>query len=195
MPKRVLQGTVVSDKQAKTVVVRVERRFTHPVLKKTVRRSKHYHAHDEANDLNVGEQKALANHVRSAKTDREAQEIVERELAAVDEILAQIQLGEIKDLKSQGLENADAADLGEYVASRQSPSMAAFRFRSGDAKAPRSLSVDVARYAQQAVLMANIEEARYRVLLSKEGKTLVQALYAIRNNQRNFLKVTLPQGA
>ena len=38
MPKRVLQGTVVSDKQAKTVVVRVERRFTHPVLKKTVRR-------------------------------------------------------------------------------------------------------------------------------------------------------------
>ena len=45
------------------------------------------------------------------------------------------------------------------------------------------------------MLMANVEEARYRVLLSKEGKTLVQALYAIRNNQRNFLKVTLPQGA
>ena len=65
----------------------------------------------------------------------------------------------------------------------------------GDAKALRSLSVDVARYAQQAVLMANVEEARYRVLLSKEGKTLVQALYAIRNNQRNFLKVTLPAGA
>jgi hypothetical protein len=103
--------------------------------------------------------------------------------------------GEIKDLKSQGLENADAADLGEYVAARQSPSMAAFRFRSGDAKATRSLSVEVARYAQQAVLMANVEEARYRVLLSKEGKTLVQALYAIRNNQRNFLKVTLPSGA
>ena len=103
--------------------------------------------------------------------------------------------GEIKDLKSQGLENADAAELGEYVAARQSPSMAAFRFRSGDAKALRSLSVEVARYAQQAVLMANVEEARYRVLLSKEGKTLVQALYAIRNNQRNFLKVTLPAGA
>ena len=47
MPKRMLQGTVVSDKKDKTVVVKVERRFTHPVLKKTVRRSKKYHAHDE----------------------------------------------------------------------------------------------------------------------------------------------------
>ncbi|HYL95066.1 MAG TPA: hypothetical protein VET69_04595, partial [Terriglobales bacterium] len=96
--------------------------------------------------------------------------------------------GEIKDLKSQGLENADATELGDYVAGRQSPSMVAFRFRSGDAKAARSLAVDVARYAQQAVLMANVEEARYRVLLSKEGKTLVEAQYAIRNNSRNFLK-------
>jgi hypothetical protein len=103
--------------------------------------------------------------------------------------------GEIKDLKSQGLESADATELGEYVASRQSPSMAAFRVRSGDAKTARSLTVDVARYAQQAVLMANVEEARYRVLLSKEGKMLVEAQYAIRNNQRNFLKVTLPSGA
>ncbi|MGC2694831.1 MAG: hypothetical protein WA738_03490 [Candidatus Angelobacter sp.] len=103
--------------------------------------------------------------------------------------------GEIKDLKSQGLESADANELGDYVAARQSPSMVAFRFRSGDAKVPRSLAVDIARYAQQAVLMANVEEARYRVLLSKEGKMLVQAQYAIRNNQRNFLKVTLPQGA
>jgi hypothetical protein len=103
--------------------------------------------------------------------------------------------GEIKDLKSQGLENADATDLGDYVAGRQSPSMVAFRFRSGDAKASRSLAVDVARYAQQAVLMANVEEARYRVLLSKEGKTLVEAQYAIRNNSRNFLKITLPSGA
>jgi len=103
--------------------------------------------------------------------------------------------GEIKDLKSQGLENADATDLGEYVASRQSPSMVVFRVRSGDAKTARSLSVDIARYAQQAVLMANVEEARYRVLLSKEGKMLVQAQYAIRNNQRNFLKIALPAGA
>ena len=55
MPKRMLQGTVVSDKQDKTVIVRVERRFTHPVLKKTVRRSKKYHAHDEGNVYKVGE--------------------------------------------------------------------------------------------------------------------------------------------
>jgi small subunit ribosomal protein S17 len=55
MPKRTLQGVVVSDKQDKTVVVKVERRFTHPVLKKTVRRSKKYHAHDEANAAKVGD--------------------------------------------------------------------------------------------------------------------------------------------
>ncbi|MGB6390341.1 MAG: 30S ribosomal protein S17 [Methyloceanibacter sp.] len=55
MPKRVLQGVVVSDKNDKTVVVRVERRFTHPLLQKTVRRSKNYQAHDEGNDFKVGE--------------------------------------------------------------------------------------------------------------------------------------------
>jgi small subunit ribosomal protein S17 len=55
MPKRILQGTVVSDKQDKTVVVKVERRFTHPLLKKTVRRTKNYHAHDEANVVKVGD--------------------------------------------------------------------------------------------------------------------------------------------
>jgi small subunit ribosomal protein S17 len=55
MPKRILQGTVVSDKQDKTVVVDVERRFTHPLLKKTVRRTKKYHAHDEANRHKVGD--------------------------------------------------------------------------------------------------------------------------------------------
>jgi small subunit ribosomal protein S17 len=55
MPKRVLQGVVVSDKQDKTVVVRVERRFTHPVMKKTVRRTKNYHAHDEANSAKIGD--------------------------------------------------------------------------------------------------------------------------------------------
>ncbi|MFN8831242.1 MAG: 30S ribosomal protein S17 [Labrys sp. (in: a-proteobacteria)] len=55
MPKRVLQGVVVSDKNDKTIVVKVERRFTHPLLKKTVRRSKNYHAHDEANRAKVGD--------------------------------------------------------------------------------------------------------------------------------------------
>jgi small subunit ribosomal protein S17 len=55
MPKRVLQGTVVSDKNDKTVVVRVERRFAHPLLQKTVRRSKKYKAHDEANAVKTGD--------------------------------------------------------------------------------------------------------------------------------------------
>ena len=103
--------------------------------------------------------------------------------------------GEIKDLKTEGLESADATDLGEMVSSRQSPSLAAFRFRAGDAKLSRSLSLNVARYTPQAVLMANVSEARYQVLITSEGKTLVQARYAVRNNQRNFLKITLPQGA
>ena len=55
MPKRVMQGTVVSDKNDKTVVVKVERRFTHPVMKKTVRMSKKYKAHDESNAHKVGD--------------------------------------------------------------------------------------------------------------------------------------------
>ena len=55
MPKRILEGVVVSDKGDKTVVVKVERTFLHPVLKKTVRRSKKYHAHDEANSAKVGD--------------------------------------------------------------------------------------------------------------------------------------------
>ena len=55
MPKRILQGVVVSDKQDKTIVVKVERRFTHPLLKKTVRRSKNYHAHDETKAYKTGD--------------------------------------------------------------------------------------------------------------------------------------------
>ena len=103
--------------------------------------------------------------------------------------------GEIKDQKAQGLEDADATDLGEMVANRQSPALVAFRARSGEAGMKRSLSVNVARYDLQAVLMANIEEARYQVLMSADGKELVQARYAVRNNQRNFVKVMLPAGA
>jgi small subunit ribosomal protein S17 len=55
MPKRILQGVVVSDKNEKTVVVKVERRFTHPVMKKTVRQTKKYKAHDENNAFKVGD--------------------------------------------------------------------------------------------------------------------------------------------
>ena len=55
MPKRILQGVVVSDKNTKTVVVQVERRYTHPLLKKTVRRTKKFHAHDENDTFKVGD--------------------------------------------------------------------------------------------------------------------------------------------
>jgi small subunit ribosomal protein S17 len=55
MPKRILEGVVVSDKNDKTIVVKVERRLRHPVLKKTVRLSKKYHAHDEKNEAKTGD--------------------------------------------------------------------------------------------------------------------------------------------
>ena len=55
MPKRILTGTVVSDKGAKTVVVKVERKVKHPLYGKIIRRSKKYHAHDEANEYKAGE--------------------------------------------------------------------------------------------------------------------------------------------
>ncbi|MDP2120561.1 MAG: 30S ribosomal protein S17 [Hoeflea sp.] len=59
MPKRILQGTVVSDKNEKTVVVRVERRFAHPVMQKIVRRTKNYKAHDENNQYKVGDEVSI----------------------------------------------------------------------------------------------------------------------------------------
>ncbi len=115
---------------------------------------------------------------------------VERETGGVAiEVLG---AGEIKNHESSGLESADATDLGEIVSSRQSPTLLAFRFRSGAANTARSLIANVARYTQEAVLMANVEEARYQILSSEEGKTLIKASYAIRNNQRSFLKITLP---
>jgi small subunit ribosomal protein S17 len=70
MPKRVLQGEVVSNKQAKTVVVRVERRFTHPVMKKTVRSAKKYYAHDEGNACAVGDIVKIEEHAPISKLKR-----------------------------------------------------------------------------------------------------------------------------
>ena len=55
MPRRVMTGTIVSDKGDKTVVVQVERTYLHPVLKKTIRRRSKFHAHDEANAFKAGE--------------------------------------------------------------------------------------------------------------------------------------------
>jgi small subunit ribosomal protein S17 len=68
MPKRILEGFVVSDKGDKTVVVKIERTFLHPLLKKTVRRSKKYHAHDEANVYKTGEFARIVECAPKSKT-------------------------------------------------------------------------------------------------------------------------------
>lgn len=70
MPKRILQGVVVSDKQAKTVIVRVERTFLHPLLRKTVRRSKKYHAHDETGAIKIGERVLIQECAPKSKLKR-----------------------------------------------------------------------------------------------------------------------------
>jgi hypothetical protein len=103
--------------------------------------------------------------------------------------------GEIKDRQASGLDEAEAAELGQLISSRQSPSLIAFRLQPADGKSPRSLSINVARYTPQAVLTANVEEAEYSALLTADGKMLVQARFAVRNNQRNFLKISLPSTA
>ena len=103
--------------------------------------------------------------------------------------------GEITSRQSLGLEPADPAELGELVAGRESPSMIGFRLRPLAGSDPRSLTLTVIRYTPQAVLVANVEEARYRILASEDGRLLVQARYAVRNNQRSFLKVAMPARA
>ena len=55
MPKRIMQGVVVSDKMEKTIVVNVERKFPHPLYKKFIKRSKRYHVHDEDNQFKMGD--------------------------------------------------------------------------------------------------------------------------------------------
>ena len=70
MPKRILQGPVVSDKTDKTIVVEVERRYTHPLYKKVVRRSKKYHAHDETNSAKVGDRVRIQETAPISRTKR-----------------------------------------------------------------------------------------------------------------------------
>jgi hypothetical protein len=100
--------------------------------------------------------------------------------------------GEIAEREPRGLDPADPSDLGDIIAGRESPSMVAFQFTPIAGSAPRGLTVNVTRYTPQAVLVANVEEARYDALLAEDGKLLVRARYAVRNNQRSFLGVTLP---
>ena len=75
MPKRVLQGTVVSTLNQNTLTVSVERRFKHPVLKKTIRRSKKYRAHDENNVHKLGDIVKIRETVPISKTKR--REVIE----------------------------------------------------------------------------------------------------------------------
>ena len=70
MPKRILQGVVTSDRNEQTITVLVERRFTHPILKKTIRRSKKYRAHDEQNTFKVGDSVRIQECAPKSKTKR-----------------------------------------------------------------------------------------------------------------------------
>lgn len=70
MPRRVLQGIVVSDGNEKTITVRVERRVSHPVYKKTIRRSKKYAVHDEKNQFKVGDKVEIIESAPISKTKR-----------------------------------------------------------------------------------------------------------------------------
>lgn len=70
MPKRILQGTVTSDRNEQTVTVLVERRFTHPMMKKTVRMTKKYRAHDPQNRFKVGDQVRIEECAPISKTKR-----------------------------------------------------------------------------------------------------------------------------
>lgn len=70
MPKRILQGTVTSDANAQTITVLVERRFKHPILKKTIKRSKKYRAHDGNNAFKAGDSVRIIECAPKSKTKR-----------------------------------------------------------------------------------------------------------------------------
>jgi hypothetical protein len=123
--------------------------------------------------------------VRLAQAERETGGVAVEVLGA----------GELTKHEARGLDPTEPSDLGEMVAGRDSPALVAFRYALRDPGAARTLAVTVSRYTPQAVLLANVDEARYRVLLTEDGKTLVDGRLAVRNNQRNFLGVMLPAGA
>ena len=70
MPKRILNGVVTSNANNQTVTVSAERRFKHPVLQKTIRKSKKYRAHDETNQFNVGDAVRIIECAPKSKTKR-----------------------------------------------------------------------------------------------------------------------------
>ncbi len=117
----------------------------------------------------------------------------ERETGAVAvEVLG---AGEVTRHEAHGLDPADPTELGDLLSGRLSPAIVAFRYRGDQPAAPRSLALTLTRYAPQEVLLAAVDEARYRALVSEDGKALVEGRLAVRNNQRSFLALTLPGGA
>ncbi|HBN30951.1 MAG: 30S ribosomal protein S17 [Rhodobacterales bacterium] len=70
MPKRILSGTVTGDQNEQTITVSVERRFTHPILKKTIRKSKKYRAHDANNQFKIGDAVRIQECAPISKTKR-----------------------------------------------------------------------------------------------------------------------------
>ncbi len=117
----------------------------------------------------------------------------ERETGAVAvEVLG---AGEVSKHEARGLDPTDPGDLGDLLSGRLSPAIVAFRYRGDRPDAERALALTLTRYAPQEVLLAAVDEARYRALVSEDGKALVEGRLAVRNNQRSFLALTLPGGA
>ena len=103
--------------------------------------------------------------------------------------------GEITERGATGVRRTDTSMLATVVAGRETASMVAFEFLPLGNDRTRSLTLDVVRFTSRAMLIANVEEARYDAVIGEDGKALIRGRYAVRNNQRSFLAVTLPQGA
>ena len=100
--------------------------------------------------------------------------------------------GEITDRQPRGVDPADPAISATSSKGVDRRRWSAFGFKPLAGNAVRGLTVNVSRYTPQAVLVANVEEARYEALVTEDGKLLVRARFAVRNNQRAFLALKLP---
>ncbi len=103
--------------------------------------------------------------------------------------------GELTERGVTGVRRTDVSMLANVVAGRETNSMVAFEFLPLGNDRMRSLTLEVARFTARAMLIANVEEARYDAVVGEDGKALVRGRYAVRNNQRSFLAVTLPPDA
>ena len=102
---------------------------------------------------------------------------------------------EIVEQQPRALEPADARRPRQYRSRARIAVACRVPLQTDLGTRAARLSVRVSRYATQALLVANVDEARYQVLLADDGKALVKARYAVRNNHRGLLSVSLPSGA